>query len=132
MSTQKTVTRNYLIRAALCAVAYIALTYGMKVAIRSFDPHGALLIAMAVTPALGIIAYFALFAHYMMSVDEYVRHLMTRALLIATGVMLSVSSIVDFLQAFAHQPPLAPFAFFIGFMLVFAVAQVAVNLFGRR
>lgn len=132
MSTQKTVTRDYLIRAALCAGAYVALTFAIKVAIRTFEPHGALLIAMAVTPALGIIAYFALFAHYMMSVDEYQRHLMTRALLIATGVMLSVSSIVDTLQAFAHQPPLEPFVFFIGFMLVFAIAQAAVNLFGRR
>jgi hypothetical protein len=132
MGTQTTVTRDYLIRAAICAAAYIALTYAMKVAIRTFEPHGALLIAMAVTPALGIIVYFALFAHYMMSVDEYRRHLMTRALLIATGVMLSVSSIADTLQAFAHQPPLAPFVFFSAFMLVFALAQVALTVFDKR
>lgn len=132
MSAQTALRRTYLIRAAICAAAYAALTYGMKLAIREMSPHGVLLTAMAVAPALAIIAYFILFARYLMSVDEYQRHLMVRALLIATGVMLSASSVMDFLQAYAQQPPLEPFVFTISFMLVFAAAQFLLVLLEKR
>jgi hypothetical protein len=133
MSTQGSLRRAYLGRAAICGVAYAVLTYGMKLAIREFSPHGLLLTAMAVAPALAIIAYFILFARYLMEVDEYQRHRMVQALLIATGVMLSVSSVMDFLQAYAQRPPLEPFIFTLSFMLVFVVAQAVLHfLDGRR
>jgi len=132
MSTQTSIRRTYLFRAMICGIAYAALTFGMKVAIRDMHPQGVLLIAMAVAPALAIIAYFILFARYMMQVDEYQRHRMAQALLIAAGVMLSVSSIMDFLQAYAAQPPLEPFIFTISFMFVFTLAQAVLHIMDRR
>ncbi len=123
MSAHAALRRAYLIRSAVCGVAYAALTIAMKLAIRALDPEGAALIAMAVAPALAIIAYFILFARYLLAVDEYQRHRMVQALLIATGVMLSASAVMDFLQAYGQVPPLEPFIFTISFMFVFTAAQ---------
>lgn len=132
MNTQKALRRKYHVRAILWALAYAGLTYGMKIAIREFHPEGLALIAMAVAPALAIIAYFLLFAQYMMQVDEYQRHRMTQALLIATGIMLSASSVMDFLQAYAQQPPLEPFVFTISFMFVFVIAQAVLTIMDKQ
>ncbi len=132
MNTQKALRRTYHARAIICAIVYAALTFGMKIGIRELHPEGLLLIAMAVAPALAIIAYFLLFAWYMMQVDEYQRHRMTQALLITTGVMLSASSVMDFLQAYAAQPPLEPFLYTVSFMFVFVVAQAVLTIMDKQ
>jgi hypothetical protein len=125
------VERRYLIGALLCAGAYVGLVIGDKLAIRALDPHGAALTALAVAPAAPIIAYFMVFARYLAGVDEYRRHRMAQALLIAAAVTLSVSSVWDFLQAYGGQPGPEPFIFTTGFILVFGLAQGALQLIDK-
>ncbi|MES1199613.1 MAG: hypothetical protein ABUS48_06505 [Pseudomonadota bacterium] len=127
-STQATVERNYIIGSALCGGAYLALTFGAKLSIRALDPHGAALIAMAVVPVAPIIAFVFVFARYLTRLDEYRRHRVTQALLVAVGVFLAVSSTSDFLQGLGKMPPLEPFVLTSGFIFVYGIAHCALNL----
>lgn len=130
-STQKSVRRDYLVSGAVCAVAYVALVFGAKLAIRHFEPHGPLLIAMAIAPALPIIAYFFVFGRYLARIDEYQRALIVRSLLIAVAATLSISASWDFLQAYAGFPPPEPFLLTVGFIALFGVAQGVSKLFDK-
>jgi hypothetical protein len=136
MSTnQKTVRRDYIVSALICAAAYVGLVFGAKLAIRHFDPHGPLLMAMAVTPALPIIAYFFVFARYLARIDEYQRALIVRAMLVAVAAMISISAVWDFLQAYGGVAPPEPFIFTTGFIAIFGLAQGLTKLlekFGGR
>lgn len=131
MSTQKNVRRDYLVSGAICAVTYVALVFGAKLAIRHFDPQGPLLMAMAVTPALPIIAYFFVFGRYLARVDEYQRATIVRSLLIAVAATLSISATWDFLQAYAGFAPPEPFLLTCGFIALFGVAQGLSKLFEK-
>jgi len=131
MSNQTSVRREYTIGALACASIYVALTLGAKVAIREIEPHGALLIAMAIAPALAIIAFFFVFARYLARVDEYQRSRIVRALLIAIAGTLSASAIWDFLQAYGNVAPPEPFIFTCGFILLFGMAQGFLKVFER-
>jgi len=135
LSNQKTVRRDYIVSALICAAAYVGLVFGAKLAIRHFDPHGPLLWAMAVTPALPIIAYFFVFGRYLSRIDEYQRELVVRSLLIAVAAMISISAVWDFLQAYGGVAPPEPFIFTTGFIALFGLAQGLTKLlenFGRR
>src|SRR5574338_798410 len=135
MSTQKSVRRAYLVQASICAGAYVALVLGAKLAIRYFDPHGPLLWAMAVTPALPIIAYFFVFGRYLSRIDEYQRELVVRSLLIAVAAIISISAVWDFLQAYGGVAPPEPFIFTTGFIALFGISQGLTKFletFGRR
>jgi hypothetical protein len=135
MSTQKSVRRDYLVQGGICAGAYVALVLGAKLAIRHFDPHGPLLLVMAVAPALPIIAYFFVFGRYLARVDEYQRARIVRSLLIAIAATLSISASWDFLQAYGGFAPPEPFLLTIAFILLFGVAQGLSKVFedlGRR
>ncbi|HWA01100.1 MAG TPA: hypothetical protein VG841_12375 [Caulobacterales bacterium] len=127
-ATQAVVERNYIIGSALCGGAYLALTLGAKLAIGAIDPRGAALIALAVAPVAPIIAFVLVFARYLSRLDEYRRHRVTQALLIAVGVFLAVSSTSDFLQGLGKMPPLQPFVLTSGFILVYGLAHCALNL----
>lgn len=131
MSTQKNVRRDYLVSGAICAIAYVALVLGAKIAIRHFEPHGPLLLAMAVTPAIPIIAYFFIFGRYLARVDEYQRDRIIRALLVAVGATISISAVWDFLQAYGGVAPPEPFVFTLMFIVLFGVAQGLSKLFER-
>lgn len=131
MTTQKSVRRDYVIQGATCAIVYVALVFGAKLAIRHFDPQGPLLMAMAVTPALPIIAYFFVFGRYLTRIDEYQRELVVRSLLIAVAATISISAVWDFLQAYAGFPPPEPFIFTTGFIGLFGVAQGLTKLFEK-
>ncbi len=129
--SQTAVRRNYLVGAGVCAGAYVALTIGAKIAIREFAPQGPLLIAMAVAPALAIIAYFFVFARYLARIDEYQRARTVRALLIAIAATISISAVWDFLQAYAGLAGPEPFIVTCGFIVLFGLAQGLAKIFER-
>lgn len=131
MTNQKSVRRDYLVGALVCASLYVALVFGAKLAIRAIEPHGALLIAMAVTPAIPIIAYFFVFARYLARVDEYQRDRTVRALLIAIAATISISAVWDFLQAYGSVAPPEPFILTTGFIALFGVAQGVSKVFDK-
>src|SRR5436305_11328430 len=80
------------------AVLLIAATYCFKLRLVS----GALAYSVAVLPALPIIGIFGAIGRYLVEEqDEYVRMLMVRQTLWASGVALSAATIWGFLESFA-------------------------------
>jgi hypothetical protein len=86
--------------------------------------HGWVLYAIAVVPALPILAMLGSMGVYLQEEkDEYVRLMTMRSLVAGTGVLLMVIVVSDFLRAISGAPPLAPFASWVTFFLAFGVAQ---------
>jgi hypothetical protein len=98
----------------------------------SQPPNGVWLYAAAILPALPalpILAAIGAVGRYLVEeTDEYLRALLIRAVLWATGITLAVTTMRDFLLDFAHVQPMEPgFVFFV-FCITFGVAQVVVRL----
>ena len=93
--------RRYNWRAIWLSLAYaiflIAAVYGFK---HQFIP-GALKYVVAILPALPIIGLFVAMGRYLVEErDEYVRMLMVRQTLWASGFALSVATVWGFLEGF--------------------------------
>lgn len=99
MSTLPFAFRRYLFRVIPCMLAYVGLLFGSNMAIRAWDPEGAALAALAVLPALPILGViWALGMVIVEQTDEYQRMKMVRAILIATAILLSVTTVWSFLE----------------------------------
>tara|TARA_B100000678_G_scaffold213225_1_gene180640 strand:- start:755 stop:1165 length:411 start_codon:yes stop_codon:yes gene_type:complete len=80
-------------------VSYIVLLFASVWTIRNFDPSGAALIALSILPALPVIAALAVMGIYLTEeTDEFVRDRIVIAMLVAVGILLSLSTILGFLQ----------------------------------
>ena len=131
-STQSAIERDYIVGTLICGGIYLALTFGAKLTIRGIDPHGLLLVGLALAPTVAFVGFFAVFARYLKRIDEYRRHLMVQALLISLAIGLSVMSGLDFLQAYGGIKPPEPFILTSGFMLLFGVVNCALRVFDAR
>jgi hypothetical protein len=120
--------RDFVIGSAICMGFYVGIAFFAKQVIKAQDLDGPVLAVLAAAPALGFLAYIVVFARYLARIDEYRRHLMVQALLIAVGITLIASSAWDFLQSYGVATAPRPFFFTTSFVLVFSFAQVGVNL----
>jgi hypothetical protein len=97
--------RRYNYRVLALSVAYAVLLLGAVWLFRWRHPAGALAYSLAVLPALPLLGIFWSMGRYLSEEDdEYLRTVETRKALIATGVMLSVTTIWGFLQSFDLVP----------------------------
>lgn len=81
------------------SVVYIALVTVNTVMTHAFSPPRALAVAVAVASALPVVALIVTLARYLREeTDEYIRNRSIHALLLALGVMLSLSSVLGMLQ----------------------------------
>jgi len=98
--------RAYLRRLIPTMVAYILLLVGVELVMDSrFAPAGAAAYALAALPALPVIGVFWIVGRYLVEEqDEYVRMLMVRQSLIATGFALSLATLWGFLELLAGAP----------------------------
>lgn len=72
---------------------------------RHAAPHGVIAYVAAVLPALPIMAVFVIIGRLLVEMrDEYVRMLLVRQSLVATGFALSVTTAWGFLEGFVHVP----------------------------
>ncbi len=102
-STNNPAQRRYLIRFAVCMTIYIVLLLVSVLALKHFQPTGVPAYALAVLPALPIIASLIVMGIYLAEEkDEFMRNLQVQALLGGTGVTLSVVSVWGFLEKFVH------------------------------
>ncbi len=123
MAGHRLAQRRYLIGAAICSAVYVAAVFGVKLLIHGAEPHGPLLIALAVLPALPIMAFVLVFARYLRDEDEYQRARVVQALLVTIGIGLSISSAWDFLQAYGGVAGPEPFIYTTGFIALFGLVQ---------
>lgn len=102
--------RAYLRRFIPTMVAYVALVWIVPFTIRVWHPAGPALWAVALLPALPVIAVFWLIGRYIVELrDEYVRMLEVRKALVATGITMTVATAWGFLEMMADAPHLPLF-----------------------
>jgi hypothetical protein len=94
-------TRRYNVRVIILSLVYAAFLIG---AVYGFKHHlvgGALAWIVAVLPALPIVGIFAAIGLYLVEErDEYLRMLMVRQTLWASGFALSIATVWGFLESF--------------------------------
>ena len=98
--------RRYLFRVAGLMGCYLGALVGASVAFRNDLVTGPLAFALAIVPALPIIGVFwAVMRLLVEEPDEFLRLMMVRQNLIATGFCLTVMTIWEFLQNFDLVAP---------------------------
>lgn len=96
---------RYAIGMTIWMVLYVAALFGSITLIQSQAPTGPLLYVLAVLPALPIGGTILTFLDYIERVDEYLRAILVRRFIIATGLTLFICTAWGFLEnnAGAHQ-----------------------------
>ena len=97
--------RRYLRRLAITMIAYAVILVGVITWFRTAPPTGVLAYVAAILPALPIAALFVVIGRLFVELsDEYVRMLLVRQSLVATGFALSACTVWGFLEGFVHVP----------------------------
>ena len=134
--THRQVERRYLGEFAVVIAAYIAAVLGVESYIHAAHPHGALLTALAVLPALPIVGIFVVMGRFIAAADEFVRAGVVKALLIAGAVVFSGVTAWDFLRVYAGAPAIEPFiigpCYFAAFGLARGLIVIGEKLSGAR
>ena len=116
--------KRYQQRMALVMTSYVLLIFGVEHYVSHFHPQGAALYAMSLMPMLPVAGIMVAVGRYLKEeVDEYKRYQLVRSMLWATGATLVLTAGSDFLRSFANTSALPPFATFVIFWLMLAVAQ---------
>jgi hypothetical protein len=109
--------RRYNRGAILASIAYAVLLVGEQYALRYAHLGTAANYALAVLPALPVIAIFALIGRYLVEEqDEYLRMRMIRQILWATGLTLAATTLWGFLEdaGLPHLPMFYVAVFWFG------------------
>lgn len=81
--------------------AYGGALIGVELLFRDHPPTGTIAYFAAILPALPIVGIFAALGRYLIvERDEYLRMLMVRQMLVASGFALSIATIWGFLESF--------------------------------
>jgi hypothetical protein len=103
---------------------YVAMLVAAVLIVKHTHPHGWVLYAIALAPALPILAMMgALGAYLQEEKDEYLRLLTIRSLLMGTAALLAVLIVNDFLRSISGAAAIPPFTSWVVFFVVFGVAQ---------
>jgi xanthosine utilization system XapX-like protein len=110
--------RRYLARFVPAMLAYVGMLFGSLWVIRNLDPQGPLLWALAIAPALPIIAVIAIMGLYLVEeTDEFVRATLAQAMLWGIGITLAGCTAWGFLEnadVVPHMPLYLVFPMFCG------------------
>ncbi len=97
--------RAYNKRILLWSFAYVGLMFGAVIIYQQFEPSGALLVLIALLPAIPILwSIYAVGSYLREEQDEYVRHRKIQAGIFATGFLLAVTTVWGFLDLFGMVP----------------------------
>ncbi len=93
--------RRYQVRVIGLSIVYAFVLIGAELLFRHHRVSGAMAYGVAALPALPIIGIFVAIWRYLIEErDEYLRMLMVRQSLIATGLTLSIVTMWGFLETF--------------------------------
>jgi len=102
---QSRALRVYLRRFAVAMVTYVLAVMAATRLSATEIGQGPAIWAIAVLPALPLLALFWIMARYLAEItDEYVRMLEVKKALIATGLTLAVTTVLGFLEIYADIP----------------------------
>jgi hypothetical protein len=98
--------RRYLMRIVVLMSTYLVVLFATVTAFRADAVSGLAAYALAVVPALPIIGVFwAVMRFLIEEQDEFMRMLLVRQCLVATGFCLTIMTVWEFLQNFDIVPP---------------------------
>jgi hypothetical protein len=124
--------KRYQRRVLVTMSVYLVVLFGSIFVVKHTHPHGWLLYAISLLPALPILAMLASMGVYLQEEkDEYIRLMTMRSLVAGTAVLLMVLVVSDFLRTISSAPPLAPFASWVTFFLAFGAAQMVQTMRNR-
>lgn len=99
--------RRYTYRFLPMMALYLVALFGANLVADTYHPDGAWLFVTALLPALPLVGVLGVMALYFVEEqDEYLRHRLALASLIATGCMLTVTTIWGFLEEAGQAPHL--------------------------
>lgn len=105
LSHSSPAAKRYSVRLVILMVLYTIAIFGTGWAFRHVTVSGAVAYLLAIVPALPIIGVFwAVMRLLVEEQDEYIRLLLVRQCMIATGFCLTVSTIWQFLQNYDLLP----------------------------
>jgi hypothetical protein len=101
----KSPAARYSFGMAIWMVLYVAALFGSILLIKAQNPTGPLLYGLAVLPALPIGGTILTFLDYIKRVDEYMRAMLVKRFIIATGLTLFLCTAWGFMEenAGAHH-----------------------------
>lgn len=125
--------RRYLVRFFPTMAVYVALVFVSPWLIETTHAAGPLLWAIAVLPALPLMAVFWIIGQLLIELrDEYLRMLQIRQALVATGFAMSLASAWGFLEVYAHARHLPLFTVPILWFAGLGVGSVVNLVLERR
>jgi drug/metabolite transporter (DMT)-like permease len=105
MSNRNPAQRRYHRRVIGLSLAYAGALIGVSFVFRDAPPTGPIAWALALLPALPLVGIFIAMGRYLVEEgDEYLRAVVVRQSLVATGFMLIVTTCWGFLQSFDQVP----------------------------
>jgi hypothetical protein len=126
MRTRSEAQRRYIKRTLAVTALYLATVAAASVFIDRDAPVNALTIILAVLPGLAIMGIFWSIARLMAEEqDEFIRMLIVRQSLIATGLALSTASVWGFLEAYGVAPHIDSYWVAVLWFLGLGVGAVA-------
>lgn len=124
-----TAAKRYLRRFIPTMAVYVAVILGVSWAFNTLHPTGSLAWALAVAPALPILAVIAVMGLYIKEeTDEFVRNVLIESMLWGFGVTLAVTTVWGFLEIYIHAPGLPSFWAFPIFCGAMGLAQPLVRM----
>ncbi len=135
-STASPAVRRYTRGIVLTMSGYVLAVLGTSAYVHhhphSHDPHGAALYLVSAVPSLCIFAMLGVVVIYLRDEhDEYQRMVAVRSILCATFAILAMGAYTDFLRAYGDLAGLPPFTDFVGFWIIFGLAQAVQSIAGR-
>ena len=105
--------RRYTYGILLMMTAYVVVLFAVNYYFDARSPSGPAAYLAAALPALPIIGVFVLIGRLLLDLrsDEYVRMLLVRQTLVASGFALTVATVWGFLEAFDLAPHLEAYWF---------------------
>ena len=98
--------KRYVVRLIVLVTIYLATLIGAVMAFKADAVSGPIAYALAILPAVPIIGVFwAVMRFLVEEPDEFMRLLLVRQCLFATGFCLTIMTVWEFLQNFELVPP---------------------------
>jgi hypothetical protein len=116
--------KRYMQRFVPSMLLYVAVLVGSIYGLNQLKPHGVLLWALAVAPALPILLVIAVMGLYVVEeTDELSRTIAVQSMLWGIGISLSVATVWGFLENAGLAPHLSSFLMFPLFCAAMGLSQ---------
>ena len=122
--TLQSLDTNYLRSMRLCSALYFGLLYLAWQTIQVYHPQGLPLYLLVTAPSLPIGAMILLLVRHIEEVDEYVRSVMLKRFVTATGLLLAMCAFLGFWEDFGGGPHLSLFHATWMFWILFSFARI--------